>query len=56
MLENLSHESFSYSLRNAKAETEKTKLQLIKTEGALLKQKTEIDVNLHIVRQEQKNR
>ena len=54
MLENLSHESFSYSLRKVKAETEKAKLQLIKREGGLLKQKTEIDVNLNIVRQEQK--
>ena len=42
----------SSSLRRAK--TEKAKLQLIKRVGELLKQKTETDVNLNIVRQEQK--
>ena len=42
----------SSSLRRAK--TENAKLQLIKRVGELLKQKTEIDVNLNIVRQEQK--
>ena len=42
----------SSSLKRAK--TEKAKLQLIKREGELLKQKTETDVNLNIVRQEQK--
>nr|XP_022306551.1 uncharacterized protein LOC111112950 [Crassostrea virginica] len=54
LLENLSHVSSSSSLKRAIAETEKAKLLLIKREGELLKQKTEIDVNLNIVRQEQK--
>ena len=44
----------SSSLKRAKAETEKAKLQLIKRQGGLLNQKTETDVNLNIVRQEQK--
>ena len=46
------HVASSSSLRRAK--TEKAKLQLIKRVGELLKQKTETDVNLNIVRQEQK--
>ena len=54
LLENLSHVSSNSNLNRAKAGTEKAKLQLIKREGELLKQKTEIDVNLNIVRQEQK--
>ena len=54
LLENLSHVSSSSSLKRAKAQTEKAKLQLIKREGKLLKQKTAINVNLNIVRQEQK--
>ena len=54
LLENLSHVSSSSSLKRAKAQTEKAKLQLIKREEELLKQKKAVDVNLNIVRQEQK--
>ena len=39
LLENLSHESFSSCPKRAKAETKKSKLQLIKREGNFLSRK-----------------
>ncbi|XP_061193747.1 uncharacterized protein LOC133201977 [Saccostrea echinata] len=52
LLETLSHVSSSSSLQIAKAQAEKAKLELIKKEGELLKQKTDIETKISIVRQE----